>query len=88
MQENSNKIKIVNIISIALTALILLSIFDIFKLKEYRSVFVGAFLVTLFLKILLSDLNKKEKIYSLVALVIIAIIFVFIFVKFSYLWVL
>ena len=83
MQENTNKLKIVNIISIALTALILLSI-----LKEYRSVFVGAFLVTLFLKILLSDLNKKEKIYSLVALVIIAIIFVFIFVKFSYLWVL
>lgn len=88
MQENTNKLKIVNIISIALTALILLSIFDIFKLKEYRSVFVGAFLVTLFLKTLLSDLNKKEKIYSLVALVIIAIIFVFIFVKFSYLWVL
>lgn len=43
MQENTNKLKIVNIISIALTALILLSIFDIFKLKEYRSVFVGAF---------------------------------------------
>lgn len=86
MQENSKKLKIVNIISIALTVLILLSIFDLFKLKEYRSVFVEAFLVTLFLKILLSDLSKKEKIYSLVAFLIITIIFVFVFVKFSYLW--
>ena len=86
MQENLKKLKIVNIISIALTVLILLSIFDLFKLKEYRSVFVEAFLVTLFLKILLSDLSKKEKIYSLVAFLIITIIFVFVFVKFSYLW--
>lgn len=86
MQENSKKLKIVNMISIALGVLILLSIFDLFKLKEYRSVFVGAFLVTSFFKILLSDLSKKEKIYSLVALLIIAIIFVFAFVKFSYLW--
>lgn len=86
MQENSKKLKIVNMISIALGVLILLSIFDLFKLKEYRSVFVEAFLVTLFLKILLSDLSKKEKIYSLVAFLIITIIFVFVFVKFSYLW--
>ena len=86
MKKKKKKLKIVNIISIALTVLILLSIFDLFKLKEYRSVFVEAFLVTLFLKILLSDLSKKEKIYSLVAFLIITIIFVFVFVKFSYLW--